>query len=70
MITHPKVIEKFDRIREEANQSFASYEQIKKVVLLHEPWTIDTGELTATLKLKRKVITEKFEEEIEKMYAM
>jgi len=68
MITNPKVIEKFERIREEANQNFASYEQIKKVALLHDPWAIDTGELTATLKLKRKVITEKFEEEIEKIY--
>jgi long-chain acyl-CoA synthetase len=69
IIKHPRVIEKFEKIREEANLNFARHEQIKKVALLSAPWSIDTGELTATLKLKRKVISERCKNEIEQLYA-
>jgi long-chain acyl-CoA synthetase len=47
---------------------FANYEQIKRFTLLPEPFSIDTGELTNTLKMKRLFIAEKFEEAIDKMY--
>ena len=47
---------------------FTSFEKIKNFVLLPEPFSIDTGELTNTLKLKRKAILEKYETEIETMY--
>jgi long-chain acyl-CoA synthetase len=43
-------------------------EQIKKFILVNNEWTIDGGELTPTLKLKRKVIEEKNVEKIESMY--
>jgi long-chain acyl-CoA synthetase len=47
---------------------FANYEQIKRFTLLPEPFSIQTGELTNTLKMKRAFIAEKYKEEIDKMY--
>ncbi len=49
-------------------QELANYEQIKKFTLIPRPFTIDSGELTNTLKLRRAFILEKFTTEIEKMY--
>lgn len=47
---------------------FTNYEKIKRFTLLSQPFSIETGELTNTLKLKRKVILERYEEIIDKMY--
>ena len=47
---------------------FANYEQIKRFTLLPEPFSIDTGELTNTLKMKRLYIAEKYKDIIDKMY--
>jgi long-chain acyl-CoA synthetase len=43
-------------------------EQVKKFELLPNEWTIDSGELTPTLKLKRKVIMEKYKDAVERIY--
>jgi long-chain acyl-CoA synthetase len=51
------------------NPEFNHVEQVKKIVLLPEEWSIDSGELTPTGKMKRKVIMEKYNSEIEKMYS-
>jgi long-chain acyl-CoA synthetase len=48
--------------------SVAKYEQVKKIVLLDKLFTIQDGELTPTLKLKRKVIYNKFESVILPLY--
>ena len=53
---------------ENHNQNFGSWEQIKKIELTPDVWTIDDGHLTPTMKLKRKVVTEKYKDLIEKMY--
>jgi len=53
-----------DRIQNE----FANYEQIKKFHILSEPFSIESGELTNTLKLKRAVILDKYREIIEELY--
>lgn len=61
-----------DRIQEEVdnfNKEFGHYEQIKKFTLLPKEWTTATGELTATLKLRRKIILEKYAAAVEKIYA-
>jgi long-chain acyl-CoA synthetase len=47
---------------------FASFEQIKRFTLLPKPFTIDTGELTNTLKMRRQFIAEKYKEIIDRMY--
>ena len=51
------------------NKLFAAHEHVKKFQLLPEEWTIDGGELTPTLKLKRKKIMEKYGHVVEKIYA-
>lgn len=69
MIHHPRVVELISQAVNRYNLLLNHVEQIKKFTLLPEEWTIEGGELTPTLKLKRKVIESKFENAIEKMYA-
>lgn len=69
MITDDKVIDLFNRLIGEANEDFGKWEQVKQFVLLPKEWSIDGGELTPKLSLKRKVIFEKNLERIEKIYA-
>jgi len=52
-----------------ANQSLARVEQVKKFAILAKPFGIDSGELTPTMKIKRKVVAQKFAREIDQMYA-
>lgn len=68
MITLPQVLQKFDKEIDLLNENFAQYEKIKKYHLLPEAWTIDRGELTPTLKLKRKTIHEKYADKIEGLF--
>ena len=51
------------------NPEFNHVEQVKKITLLPDEWSIDSGELTPTGKMKRKIITAKYEAEIDSMYA-
>jgi len=69
MINQPLVQKHFKSIVEKFNVQFNHIEQVKKFELLNKEWTIDGGELTPTLKLKRKVITEKYGDAIERIYA-
>jgi long-chain acyl-CoA synthetase len=50
------------------NPEFNHVEQVKKITLLPDEWSIESGELTPTGKMKRKVITEKYKKEIDQMY--
>jgi len=54
---------------EHYNQYFGSWEQVKKIELTPEEWSIDEGHLTPTMKLKRKVVAEKYDALIEQMYS-
>jgi long-chain acyl-CoA synthetase len=69
MIHHPKVQEHYKSIIEKYNPQFNPVEQVKKFELLNAEWTINGGELTPTLKLKRKVIMEKYGDAVERIYA-
>jgi len=51
-----------------ANANFGKWEQVKKIKILMDPFTIEGGELTPTMKLKRKPILAKYQEEIEEIY--
>ena len=51
------------------NKRFSHIEQIKKFEIVHDDWAVETGELTPTLKLKRKIILEKYTELIEQIYS-
>ncbi|MEW5842805.1 MAG: long-chain fatty acid--CoA ligase [Bacteroidota bacterium] len=50
------------------NKRFGHIEQIKKIAIVSDLWGVETGELTPTLKVKRKVLTEKYKDLIEKIY--
>lgn len=65
---HPEVIQFYmDRI-DTLQQEFAHYEQVKRITLLPEPFSLERGELTNTLKIKRPVIAENYAAQIELMY--
>ncbi|WP_076498809.1 AMP-dependent synthetase/ligase [Belliella pelovolcani] len=68
MIQKPEIVEKYQREMDQLNKYFGKWEQIKKFKLLPEVWGIESGELTPTMKLKRKVIHSKFAKEIEELY--
>ncbi len=67
-INHPKVLELYRELVDAFNKFFNNVEQVKKFELLPNEWTIDTGELTPTLKLKRKVIMEKYKAALDRIY--
>jgi len=68
VLTNPKVKNKFEKEIERLNKSFAQFEQVKRYKVLDHAWTIDGGELTPTLKLKRKTIHAKYANEINELY--
>ena len=68
LIRHPKVIEFYKDLVESFNKYFNHVEQVKKFELLPNEWSIDTGEMTPKLSMKRKVIMEKYREAIERIY--
>ncbi|CAN5384189.1 long-chain fatty acid--CoA ligase [soil metagenome] len=67
-ILEPKVLAHYKALIEAFNTFFNHVEQVKKFELLSEEWTINSGELTPTLKLKRKVVMEKFRDAIKRIY--
>ncbi len=67
-VHNPKVRGLYKELIESFNKFFNHVEQVKKFELLPHEWTIESGELTPTLKLKRKVIMEKFKPAIERIY--
>lgn len=68
LLEHPNVIAAYEAVLAEYNPAFSNTEQIKKFKLLPNEWTIDGGELTPTMKVKRKNILEKYAKEIEEIY--
>jgi long-chain acyl-CoA synthetase len=65
---HPLVRELIEREVNEKNKELASFESVKKIRILPKDFSIAEGELTPTLKVKRKVVTEKYREMLEQMY--
>lgn len=70
MIQKAEILSKYQREIDGLNKYFGKWEQIKKFKLLPRPWGVESGELTPTMKLKRKVIKAKFENEIEELYKL
>lgn len=68
LVTHEPVQKLFEQRVAEINKRLAPYETIKKFVLLAQDFSIDGGELTPTLKLRRKIIYEKYRHKIEDLY--
>ena len=68
-VHNPRVLDLYKELIDSFNKFFNHVEQVKKFELIPHEWTIETGELTPTLKLKRKVIMEKFRGAIDRIYS-
>ena len=68
LIEIPEILTKIQSEIDRINENFGKWEQIKRFKLLDQPWGIESGELTPTMKIKRKVIYQKFAKEIESIY--
>jgi len=68
LIRNPRVIEFFRELVESFNKFFNHVEQIKKFELLPHEWSVETGEMSPKLSLKRKVIMEKYRDAIQRIY--
>jgi len=68
IVKHERIIQRFEKEVAKLNADFSNYEQIKRFELINHVWSIDNGELTPTLKLKRKNILARNEELYKRIY--
>ncbi len=68
LVQHPQVLEMVRKGVAETNKHLASFETIKRFAVLPEDFTVESGELTPSLKVKRKVLDQKYKREIEALY--
>ena len=70
LIQHPQVVARYQRVVNEMNVQLGQTEQIKRFRIVQEEWTPNTGELSPTLKLKRKFLTQRYEATIEEIFSV
>jgi len=68
LIQHPKVVEWMTAQVEDAMRPFASYEKVKRFILLPEAFTFEAGDVTVTLKMRRARIIERYREQLDSLY--
>jgi len=68
LASHPAVLGEVQAYLDEINQRLSNVERIKKFVIVPHEWTVESGELTPTLKMKRKIVNERYLDFIERMY--
>ncbi len=68
-LNHPSVIAFYQAAVDDAMRDFATFERVKKIALLPRAFTIEEGELTPTMKVRRKAVEERYRELIEAIYA-
>ena len=68
MVQDRKVMLRVRQEIESYNRSFSDFEQVKRFVLLEREWSVESGELTPSLKIRRKVIKEKYKEAIDTLF--
>jgi long-chain acyl-CoA synthetase len=69
LVANSRVTALYAEIVREVNGSLANFETLKRFRVVAEEWSIETGELTPSMKLKRRVITAKYAEVIAELYA-
>lgn len=69
VIKEKKVIDRYRKEVESYNKYFGDFEKVKRFELVDREWTIDEGEVTPSLKIRRKVIADHFKDLIDKMFA-
>jgi long-chain acyl-CoA synthetase len=68
LVKDAKVVERYQRIIDEVNATLAPFETIKRLAVVPEEWSIETDELTPSMKLKRRVVEKKYAAEIATFY--
>ncbi|MCQ2960108.1 MAG: long-chain fatty acid--CoA ligase [Bacteroidales bacterium] len=68
VVKNPAVVARIKKEVKKYNEKFADYEQVKRFILVAEEWTPQNGMLSPTLKVKRKVVQEKYAQEIETLF--
>jgi long-chain acyl-CoA synthetase len=68
LVKDPKVQKEYERIVGEVNKTLGHHETMKRVKVVAEEWSVEAGELTPSMKMKRRVIEKKYEEEIKELY--
>ncbi len=68
LIKEPKVLELYRSVRDKYNPYFNQVEQVKKFELMPREWSVDTGEMTPKMSLKRKVVMEKYKDAVDRIY--
>ena len=68
LISNATVIKVMNERLQAVQHCLANYQKVQKFTLLPNEFSIDSGEITSTLKMKRKIIAQKYSSEIEKMY--
>ena len=68
LIENEEIKALFKKQVDEVNEALPRYEQIKYYKVLDKTFSVESGELTPTLKLKRRIVFEKFKDDIESMY--
>ena len=69
LVADSRVIALYGEIVREVNSALANFETLKRFRVVAEEWTQDSGELTPSMKLKRRVITERYAEVVDALYA-
>lgn len=69
LVSDPRVVAEFHQILDDVNRDLAHFETIKKILLVPDDFTVSAGEVTPTLKLRRKAIEEKYKEQIDSLYS-
>lgn len=69
LVKDPKVVKAYQEIVDRVNQDLAHFESIKRMLVVPEEWSVETEELTPSLKLKRRVVEKKYAREIANFYA-
>ena len=69
LVANPRVVAEYQAVVDHVNESLANFETIKRFHLVPDEWSLNSGELTPSLKLKRRVILDKYASEIAGLYA-
>src|SRR5206468_8721276 len=68
LVTRPDVVALYQEIVDALNRDLSQFERIKRIALLPTEFTVESGELTPTLKVKRKVVEQRWHDQIEALY--
>ena len=69
LVQDPKVVAMYQSVVDQVNGQLAHFESIKRVSIVSDEWSVEKGELTPSMKLKRRIIEQKYAKQIADLYA-